>query len=241
VPVNEMLDMIAAENNAARALYTAQIVGTGLKAGMAFNEFWKDEGMEAGPLPALFLREVSSRLSRARTDIGLFLGSDFPISPVNLFAGDQMKLFLQVKETKKPQYGQDPQTGLYIAMYPDFASGAPCVTCHNEHQDSPKTDWVLNDMMGATTWLYPRQRVSVETAVAAVAAFRTAARGTYEDFLAKTQGYKDKRPTIGDKWPADGLFLPDADTFMKAVSERASGGTLSKILSLPGRANDGKT
>lgn len=241
VPVEQMFDLIAAENAAARTLYTAQIVGPGLKAGLSFNESWKDEAMEAGPLPALFLREVSSRLARGRTDIGLFLGSEFPIASVNRFSGDQLAIHGRVKETGKPQYGKDAATGMYVAMYPDFATAPPCVSCHNAHPDSPKTDWVLNDMMGATTWLYPHSRVSVETAISAVASLRAAERATYEDFLAKTQTYQTKRPEIGEKWPVDGLFLPTADLFMKAVAERVSVTTAARILTLPGEATDGGT
>lgn len=26
-----------------------------------------------------------------------------------------------------------------VGMFPDFASAGPCVSCHNEHDDSPKT------------------------------------------------------------------------------------------------------
>jgi hypothetical protein len=207
VPVNSMFDLLAAENEAARTLYTSRIVGPGLKAGLKFDEKWREEDVEAGPLPALFLREVSGLLSRGGTEIGLFLGSDFP-------------------------------SGMYVAMYPDYASAKGCVSCHNEHADSPKTDWVLTDMMGATTWLFPRPQVSVEKAVAVVAAFRVAARATYEGYLEKAKKFKSDRPTIGDKWPADGLYLPDADTFMKAVSDEASGDTLSRILALPGKADD---
>ncbi len=239
VPVQRMFDLLAAENNSARTLYTAQIVGPGLKAGLKFNESWKDATMEAGPLPALFLREVSSRLAKGKTEIGLFLGSDFPIAPVNRFAGEQMSLYSKVKETKSPQYAEDSKANMQIAMYPDYATAPACVSCHNAHPDSPKTDWALNDMMGATTWLYPQAKVSVETSVLAVAALRAAIRSTYEAFLAKTQTYQTNRPTIGDKWPADGLFLPSADTFMKAVSDRASAETLTRILALPPAATDG--
>lgn len=238
VPVNSMFDLLAAENEAARTLYTSRIVGPGLKAGLKFDEKWREEDVEAGPLPALFLREVSGLLSRGGTEIGLFLGSDFPIVAANLFSGEQMKTYAKVKATHDPQYSRDTASGMYVAMYADYASAKGCVSCHNEHADSPKTDWVLTDMMGATTWLFPRPQVSVEKAVAVVAAFRVAARATYEGYLEKAKKFKSDRPTIGDKWPADGLYLPDADTFMKAVSDEASGDTLSRILALPGKADD---
>jgi adenylate cyclase len=237
IPVNAMFDILAAENDAARAIYTEQIVGPGLKVGIKFNEFWKDEDIDAGPLPALFLREVSSKLSRQGTEVGLFLGSDFPIAPVNLFSGEQMQIYSKLKATSSPQYGQDLINGTYIAMYPDFASARPCVTCHNEHPDSPKLDWILNDVMGATTWLFPRERVSVAKAVEVVGIFRKAAQSTYEEFLAKTQKFKDRKPVIGKKWPSDGFFLPDISTFMEKVSNRVSKGTLTQILRLPEMVN----
>ena len=237
ITVNAMFDILAAENDAARTIYTEQIVGPGPKAGIKFNEFWKDEDIDAGPLPALFLREVSSKLSRQGTEVSLFLGSDFPIAPVNLFSGEQMQIYSKLKATASPQYGKDLITGTYIAMYPDFASAGPCVTCHNEHGESPKLDWVLNDIMGATTWLFPRERVSVAKAVEIVAIFRKAAQSTYEEFLAKTKKFKNKKPVIGEKWPSDGLFLPDVTTFMGKVSNRASEGTLTQILRLPRMVN----
>ena len=47
-------------------------------------------------------------------------------------------------------------------MFPDLASVKPCVTCHNQHPDTPKADWVLGDVMGATTWSYPKANVTMD-------------------------------------------------------------------------------
>ena len=57
--VEEVLEMVAKENDVTRTLYTKAIVGKGKKQGMKFDEDWRKDDVEAGPLPALFLRGVS--------------------------------------------------------------------------------------------------------------------------------------------------------------------------------------
>ena len=58
IPVSEALTLLAEENKVVRTLWTAEIVGKGKSAGLAFNEDWKEKDVEAGPLPALFLRRA---------------------------------------------------------------------------------------------------------------------------------------------------------------------------------------
>ena len=79
IPVAVLFTLVAAEQDAARTLYTREIVGKGLKAGFAFDENWRDEGIDAGPLPALFLRETAAGLETRPERLSLFLGSSFPI------------------------------------------------------------------------------------------------------------------------------------------------------------------
>ena len=55
----EMFSILAAVNDKARTLYTKSIVGGGKKVGLHFHEDWESIDVEAGPLPALFLRETS--------------------------------------------------------------------------------------------------------------------------------------------------------------------------------------
>ena len=153
MPVEQFFRILAAENASIRAMYTAEIVGAGGKNGLKFSEEWKKREVNAGPLPALFLRETSTLLQRDVPNVNLFLGSDFPIVAANQFKGLQVDYFKKVRAEGKPQFFQDPSTRLYTGMFPDVASAKPCVGCHNDHSKTPKKDWVLNDIMGATTWL----------------------------------------------------------------------------------------
>ena len=52
--VDEVLEMVSKENDVTRTLYTKAIVGKGKLQGMKFDEDWRKDAVEAGPLPALF-------------------------------------------------------------------------------------------------------------------------------------------------------------------------------------------
>jgi Protein of unknown function (DUF3365). len=43
----------------------------------------------------------------------------------------------------------------FTAVYPDVAVTAACVTCHNEHKDSPKTDFKIGEVMGGVVIRVP--------------------------------------------------------------------------------------
>jgi adenylate cyclase len=225
------LQILAAENAAIRNLYTSKIVGPGLKQGLKFREDWKEKTSESGPLPALFLREMSTILQRDTSDIGLFLGSDFPIVSANLFKGLQKTEFEKLKISKKAPFFLDSGSGRYTAMYPDYASSKPCVTCHNEHTKTPKTDWALNDMMGATTWSYPRKDVSVAEVLRYTTALRSAALETYGLYLTKISTFKaSPAPAIATQWPSDGMFVPTLAEMKKAIELQNNALTFQTLL-----------
>ena len=122
--------------------------------------------------------------------LGLYLGSDEPINASNLFSGKQMEQFEVVKNSVAPSFGET-ETGHLVAMYPDVASAQPCVVCHNEHPDSPKTDWKLNDIMGATTWTYPNKAVTEADLLDSSRAVLAAIEESYSSYLEKVKNFKD--------------------------------------------------
>lgn len=229
IPIETVMRIIAKENDVARALYTGEIVGPGQKAGLAFSEHWRDNDVEAGPLPALFLRETSASLESNPVELGLFLGSEFPIAASNRFSAEQMKEFEVIKTSNDATFFLDSDTQLYTAMYPDYASVMPCVTCHNEHPDSPKTDWVLDDIMGATTWTYAKAAVNHEEALRILAALRQGFADAYVAYIEKARTFASP-PVIGEQWPRDGYFLPAPDVFLAEFERRASGASIGTLL-----------
>lgn len=233
VPVEMVFRILAGENDSARGVYTRQIVGHGLKQGLKFDEKWREEDVVAGPLPALFLRATSERLVREGSPIRLFLGSDQPIATSNLFEGEQAQRFATIRETREPELFLDASTGRHTAMFPDFAMAEACVTCHNEHPDSPKVDWVLGDVMGATTWSLPKPGYTRKEVLSMVQSFRGAAAGTYDEYLEEyaTAGAEATVPEVGQRWPEDGFAVPDTPSFMAVCAANASAGTLAQLMS----------
>lgn len=229
VPIRTVFALLERENDAARALWTQEIVAAGKAVGLAFDERWRDERVFAGPLPALFLRETARNLERSSLRLGLFLGSQFPIASANQFTGEQTKHFEALVQHGTPQYFTDPTTGLHTAMFADVAVDEACVSCHNEHERSPKSDWALHDVMGATTWMYPDAHVTVDRAIELVGALRTSIRRAYASYLEKVATFPS-RPKIGSKWPRHGFALPSEDEFMRELARRSPTSTVLALL-----------
>ena len=229
VPIETVFRIVSSENDIIRALWTKEIVGQGKKVGLRFSENWDDKSVEAGPLPALFLRLASTSLEKSAVRLSLFLGSDFPINPSNLFTGRQQTYFNSIKEDKQARFFFAEDTELFTAMFPDFASVRPCISCHNKHPDSPKKNWKLGDVMGATTWSYPKSEVTQDELLDVLSALRKAFHEAYSLYLEKASTFS-MPPEIGAKWPRDGYFLPSVDRFMQAYTQRASSHTLDYLL-----------
>jgi adenylate cyclase len=244
VPVETLFRLLNAENASIRKLYTTDIVTPGLKNGLKYREDWKDKDVHAGPLPALVLRETANRLQQRVPDLSLFLGSTFPIEASNQFKGAQLAYFDKIDKNREPQFFLDDSTGRYTAMFADIAGAPACVKCHNEHPKSPRKDWKLDDVMGATTWSFPRKQVSTDELVEILGAYRTAALDTYSAYLKETESFADEeRPQLGERWPKDGLYLPNVETFRKSVEERNSSASLNLLLqatTAPPRAETSK-
>jgi len=229
--VAEVLTMVAHENDVTRTLYTKAIVGGGKKQGFKFDEDWQDEAVEAGPLPALFLRGISNDIRKGDVPLGLYLGSDFPINASNMLEGKQAELFKQIKIDRKPAHFYDEEAEVYTAMFADVAGAGPCVTCHNKHPQTTKTDWELGDVMGATTWQYPKDSLSYTEAMSVLKAYRDGTAAIYNDYLAEIAAFKEsEKPEVGDKWPSAGKYLPTPEVFIDSVRKLSSYTTMAALM-----------
>jgi hypothetical protein len=229
VPIERVFRILAAENATMRALWTAEIVGAGTKAGLKFGEKWRDPAVAAGPLPALFLRESATALQKTRVPLGLFLGSDYPIAQSNLFTGEQAERFKRVRATGNPEFFNATDIGRYTAMFADIAVAPACVSCHNDHPNSRKRDWKLNDILGATTWSYPKDKVTIEEVLQIIAALRSGFAAAYDGYLTKAATF-EKPPEVGERWPRDGYYLPTREAFTREFERRASANTVDRLL-----------
>ncbi len=231
IPINQLFVLLQEENNIIRKLWTKEILGAGKKQGLKFNEDWRESDVEAGPLPALFLRKIASRLEKNAVPLSLFLGSDAPINKANAFDAEQSEKFKHIKKNREAQFFYAADIARYIGMFPDIASVSACITCHNEHKDSPKTDWKLLDVMGATTWLYPKDTVKLTEALMIISVLREQFKETYAAYLSKVQGFSNP-PQISKKWPREGYFLPTTEIFMDVFEKEASKMTLQSLFQM---------
>jgi adenylate cyclase len=229
VPIRSVFALLEHENDAARALWTSEIVNAGRPRGLTFGEHWREPEVASGPLPALFLRETARQLEREAPGLRLFLGSEYPINTANHFSGAQAGYFSRLVDTGVAQLFFEPASGHYTAMFADRAVVEACVTCHNEHPDSPKTDWKLDAIMGATTWMYPADTVTMQQAVEMIAALRRSIRAAYAGYLDKAATFPEP-PPVGEGWPRDGRQLPSVDAFMAELARRSSTGTLRGLI-----------
>ncbi|TNJ42952.1 DUF3365 domain-containing protein [Tamlana fucoidanivorans] len=231
--VEEVLEMVAKENDVTRTLYTKAIVGKGKAQGMKFDEDWRKDDVEAGPLPALFLRGVATSIIKSPVPLGLYLGSDFPVNAANKFEGKQADLFQEIKKTQEPQFFYDEDQKLHTAMFADLASAGACVSCHNKHPQTTKSDWKLGDVMGATTWQYPKDSLTYKETVAVLNAYAKGTVDIYMEYLDEIEAFKEsEKPEIGNKWPAEGNYLPTAEVFLDSVKKLSSYETMKHLVAV---------
>ncbi len=60
-------------------------------------------------------------------------------------------------DPSRPFYGNETLAGTtyFTAVYADVAVAEACVTCHNDHRDSPRDDFRLDEVMGAVAVRIP--------------------------------------------------------------------------------------
>jgi hypothetical protein len=229
IPIEKVFRIVAAENSSMRTLWTAEIVAAGENSGLKFDEKWREKEVAAGPLPALFLREAATAIRKTQVPLGLFLGSDYPINQSNMFTGTQAQYFRKMRETGEPQFFPAADIGQQTAMFADIIVAQGCANCHNEHPKSPKTDWKMNDIMGATTWSYPKDKVTLEETLQMIATLRDSFGTAYDTYLAKVATF-ERQPEIGERWPRDGCYLPTRQVFLSEFERRASPDTVDHLI-----------
>lgn len=229
VEVERIFHAVNAVNESARQIYTSRIVGAGLKEGLKFGEDWADPGIDKGPLPALFLRLAAQRLEAKPTRLGLYLGSNAPINKSNLFSDAQSEAFEKLELTRAPVFSE-LNDGMSVGMFPDVASALPCVSCHNDHPNSPKKDWKMDDIMGATTWTYPGQILTADEYLDTTEQMFLAIEEAYGSYLDKVESF-DADIVIGSAWPDEApMSLPDKETFMREVRAAASKRVVEELI-----------
>lgn len=151
-------DLFHAIVSANRAVYSQVVVNRLMlqdEVIKASEHFLKDKAL---PLPAQMFR-LGAELA-AETDRRVFysLHSYWPLNKKNAPRTKTEKnglAFVTVKDENF--YSQEEIEGItyFIAVYPDRATDQSCVTCHNNHKDSPRRNFKLGEVMGGVVIRLP--------------------------------------------------------------------------------------
>lgn len=159
-------DMVSSEKVAAfihavleanRNNYTENVVSKLRRDGIEAHEHWRDE--RGVPLPAQFLMETGRLVALKDLNFSFRLAS---LTPVYVWNGPNSDLERQglaavQQNPDHPYYGFVTKSGTryFQAIYADRAVSTACVECHNNHPNSPRRDFKLNDVMGGIVITFP--------------------------------------------------------------------------------------
>ena len=156
-----MTDSLFAVMKADRTNYTKLIVKRlGPKGAGAITpvEHWKDVDTGA-PLPAQMFRAGSEAVAEMTDSFTYSLQSLWPINSQNAPKTDMEKAGLEYIAANPGEnfYGEEKlgDVNYFTAVYPDVAVSDACTSCHNEHKDTPKTDFEIGEVMGGVVIRVP--------------------------------------------------------------------------------------
>lgn len=156
----QMADALFAVMSSDRAVYTKQVVNRlqNEEKVIKASEHWKDE--KALPLPAQMFRMGAEEVTTKNAGFSYALLSLWPVNKQNAPKTDVEKAGLQfVADSKGASnyYSREALGGknYFTAVYADIAVSKACVSCHNSHDDSPRTDFKLDDVMGGVVIRIP--------------------------------------------------------------------------------------
>lgn len=152
-------DAVHAIIEADRTVYTQQVINrlTREEKVIGVSEHWKDD--KALPLPSQMMRMSSELVAEKDLGLSYALLSLWPINNQNGAKTQAEKEGLQhvADHPDKNFYTEETLGGqkYLTAVYPDKAVAEACVSCHNNHKDSPKRDFKRDDVMGGVVVRIP--------------------------------------------------------------------------------------
>jgi len=162
VPLETVADYLHSVIEADRTFYTIHVVerlekGGGTRAA----EDWRAK-KDVLPLPAQFLIESSELASTTGSKIRYRLISLWPINPNNAPESSAekrgMELLREHPERSVTGNVKRGEQSYFQAIYADRAVSQTCVTCHNNHPNSPKKDFSMHDVMGGLVIEIPLEK-----------------------------------------------------------------------------------
>jgi Protein of unknown function (DUF3365) len=159
VSYKDMADALHAVMESDRTVYTRMVVNRlqNEEKVIKASEHFKDE--KALPLPAQMFRFGAEMVAEKKMGFSYSLLSLWPINKQNAAKTPAEKEGLEAvaKDPSKPFYKEETlgKVKYFTAVYADRAVSPACVSCHNEHKDTPKKDFKLGQTMGGVVIRVP--------------------------------------------------------------------------------------
>jgi hypothetical protein len=159
IAYQDVADMLHAVMESDRTVYTQKVVNrlTLKEKVIKASEYHEDE--KALPLPAQMFRFGAEKVAEKTDKFRYSLLSLWPVNKQNAPRTDVEKAGLDfvAKNPGKNYYGEETLGGkkYFTAVYADVAIAPACVSCHNEHKDSPRRDFKMKDIMGGVVIRLP--------------------------------------------------------------------------------------
>lgn len=159
IPPQKVADMLHAVMNSDRTVYTKMVVNrlANQEGVIKASEHFVDD--KALPLPAQMFRFGAELVGDKTEDFTYSLLSLWPVNKQNAPKTEAEKEGLEfvAENPGENWYGEEELGGqtYFTAVYADTGVAEACVSCHNSHKDSPRTDFQLNDVMGGVVIRIP--------------------------------------------------------------------------------------
>lgn len=159
-----MADALHLVMDSDRTVYTRKIVNrlAAKEKVIKASEHFEDD--KALVLPAQMFRfgaELVAERAAKMDDVNFSysLQSLWPVNQQNAPRTEVEKTGLKfIADNKGKNYYAEEVLGgkkYFTAVYPDIGVSPVCISCHNEHKDSPRTDFKLGDVMGGVVIRIP--------------------------------------------------------------------------------------
>jgi hypothetical protein len=155
----DVADMLHAVMSSDRTVYTQKVVNrlTLKDKVITASEHFEDD--KALPLPAQMFRFGAELAAEQTKKFSYSLLSLWPVNKQNGPRTDAEKKGLEFVNANKGQNFYTEETlgkqKYFTAVYADVAVAPACVSCHNAHNDSPRKDFKLKDVLGGVVIRIP--------------------------------------------------------------------------------------
>lgn len=151
--------MLHAVMEADRTVYTQRVVNRlqNEEKVITADEHFQDK--KALPLPAQMFRFGAEKAAEKTKAFSYSLLSLWPVNKQNAprTAVEKDGLKFVADNKGKNFYGEETLGGkkYFTAVYADVAVSPACVSCHNKHDETPRSDFKLGDVMGGVVIRLP--------------------------------------------------------------------------------------